>query len=40
MLEAIKYGADIIISIDDDNIPLDEHYFKDFVSILSHPFTG
>lgn len=38
--EAIKYGADIIISIDDDNIPMDANYFHDFTSILSKPYTG
>ncbi|GAI53134.1 unnamed protein product, partial [marine sediment metagenome] len=26
LLEAIKYGADIIVTIDDDNIPLDRSY--------------
>ena len=40
LLEAIKEGADIIISIDDDNIPLDKNYFKDFISIFSSPYTG
>ncbi|MFC2153935.1 hypothetical protein ACFLRC_00440 [Candidatus Altiarchaeota archaeon] len=40
LLEAIKYGADIIISIDDDNIPLDENYFNDFISVLSEPYNG
>ncbi|MCK4733496.1 MAG: hypothetical protein KAT65_13670 [Methanophagales archaeon] len=39
LLEAIKEGADIIISIDDDNIPLDKSYFNDFISILSKPYT-
>ena len=28
-LEALKWGADIIVSIDDDNIPLDDDYFFD-----------
>ena len=40
LLEAIKYGADIIVSIDDDNIPLDTNYFVDFESILSSPKDG
>ena len=40
LLEAIKYGADIIVSIDDDNIPLDGTYFADFVSVLSTPYSG
>jgi len=29
LLEALKWGADVIVSIDDDNIPLDEDYFAD-----------
>ncbi len=40
LLEAIKYKADIIITIDDDNIPLDKNYFDDFVGVLGKPFTG
>ena len=40
LLEAIKYEADIIITIDDDNIPLDDNYFHDFIAILSKPYTG
>lgn len=33
-LEAIKWGADIIVSIDDDNIPIDAFYFHSFRSHL------
>jgi hypothetical protein len=40
LLEAIKYGADIIISIDDDNIPLDHNYFTDFKSTLTSLYSG
>jgi hypothetical protein len=40
LLEAIKYGADIIITIDDDNMPLDRSYFTDFVRVLTQPFSG
>jgi len=40
LLEAIKWGADIIITIDDDNIPLDQNYFNEFRSILSNPYNG
>lgn len=40
LLEAIKWGADIIISIDDDNIPLSQEYFSDFISVLTEPFSG
>lgn len=30
LLEAVKWGAEIIISIDDDNAPMDKNYFDDF----------
>lgn len=40
LLEAIKYGADIIVTIDDDNIPFDRSYFTDFVRVLAQPFSG
>jgi hypothetical protein len=30
LLEALKWGADIIVSVDDDNIPLDPNYFVAF----------
>jgi hypothetical protein len=40
LLEAIKFGADIIVSIDDDNIPLGKDYFTHFVKILTEPFSG
>lgn len=40
LLEAIKYGADIIVSIDDDNIPLDHNYFAIFRSVLASPYNG
>jgi len=40
LLEAIKYRSDIIISIDDDNIPLGRDYFDHFVKVLSQPFSG
>lgn len=30
LLEALRWGADIIVTIDDDNIPLDETYFSTF----------
>lgn len=39
LLEALKWGADIIVSIDDDNIPF-PNYFTDFASVLSKPFAG
>lgn len=41
LLEAIKLQPDIIITIDDDNIPLDiDNYFKTFQRILSAPYGG
>jgi len=40
LLEAIKHGADIIVTIDDDNIPLERNYFAEFVRVLSQPFSG
>lgn len=35
MLEAVRHGAEIIISIDDDNTPLDEEWAETFEGILS-----
>lgn len=32
LLEAVKWGAEIIITIDDDVIPLNKNYFDDFIS--------
>jgi len=40
LLEAIRWGAEIVVSVDDDNIPLDNNYFNDFRSVLSSPFNG
>ncbi|MCX7908194.1 MAG: hypothetical protein N2560_01570 [Ignavibacteria bacterium] len=40
LLEAIKEKPDIIITIDDDNIPLEDDYFKNFESTFSNPFSG
>jgi hypothetical protein len=40
LLEAIRHKADIIITIDDDNIPLYSNYFSQFRSILTSPFYG
>lgn len=39
-LEALKWGADIIVFIDDDNIPLNPSYFCDFQHVLTTPFSG
>jgi hypothetical protein len=41
LLEALKWGADVIVSIDDDNIPLDTCYFWHYeCSSLASPFNG
>lgn len=40
LLEAVKWGADVIVSVDDDNIPLSPNYFGVFESVLTHPFNG
>lgn len=39
-LEAIKWGADVIVSVDDDNLPLNPHYFEDFGKVIGRPFNG
>ena len=40
LLEALRWGADIIVSIDDDNIPLDPNYFTAFTRLRDIPFSG
>ena len=35
LLEAIRWGADCVVTIDDDNIPIDGNYFKYFEDHLS-----
>jgi Reversibly glycosylated polypeptide len=40
LLEAIWSGADVIVSVDDDNIPCGEAYFDDVRRILGRPFNG
>jgi hypothetical protein len=40
LLEAIRSGAEYIVTIDDDNIPLDANYFQDMLKVLSKPYTG
>lgn len=40
LLEAIKLKPNIIITIDDDNIPLEKDYFEKFEKILTQPFSG
>lgn len=36
LLEALKWGADVIVTIDDDNIPLDQNYFSNIHNLLWH----
>lgn len=40
LLEALKWGADIIVTIDDDNMPLDGAYFDDFERLFFSSFGG
>jgi hypothetical protein len=40
LLEALKWGAEIIVTVDDDNIPLDSGYFTRFEQALNQPFNG
>lgn len=40
LLEAIKWGAEIIATVDDDNIPLDADYFSTFRRVLSQSYSG
>jgi hypothetical protein len=39
-LEALKWGADVIVSHDDDNIPCAPDYFNRFAWAIQHPFYG
>lgn len=40
VLEALKWGADILIAFDDDNLPLHGDYFLQFQTALIQPFDG
>jgi hypothetical protein len=40
LLEAIKWDADIIVVIDDDNIPVNKNHVPLMVDLLSNPFSG
>lgn len=40
LLAAIESGADIIITVDDDNLPCDEHYFEDVRRLFAKGFHG
>lgn len=39
-LEAIRQGAELIISVDDDNVAVDRDYFADFERVFTHEFNG
>jgi hypothetical protein len=40
-LEALRWGADIIVFVDDDNIPIwPRHYFRDYQRAFAEPFDG
>jgi hypothetical protein len=40
LLEAIKAGSDVIVIIDDDNIPLSRGHVSDMCSLIDKPFSG
>lgn len=40
LLEALKWGADIIVSVDDDMIPMDADVFAAFEDAINDPFNG
>jgi hypothetical protein len=40
LLEALRWRAEVIVSVDDDNIPLELNYFEKYRSILSTPYRG
>jgi hypothetical protein len=40
ILEALRWGAEMIVSVDDDNLPINPSFFDDFRHILSTPFAG
>lgn len=39
-IEALKWGADVIITIDDDGIPLASTYFSEFKQLFAGAFDG
>jgi len=40
LLEALRHGADKIVTLDDDNIPMSTSYFLEFDFLLSEGFDG
>ncbi len=39
-LEALKWGAELVVSIDDDNAPINLDYFWNYETRLTRPFGG
>lgn len=40
LLEALEWGSDLIIMLDDDNLALSPSYFSDFADLFNRPFNG
>lgn len=40
LLEAVKWGADIIVSVDTDDFPTSSNHFEEIASAISQPFNG
>lgn len=40
LLEAIRWGAGIVITVDDDNEPLNTDYASRFTELLTYPWSG
>ena len=40
LLEALKWGADVIVTIDDDNIPVNRFYFPNIRHPIEYGFQG
>lgn len=39
-LEALKSGADIVVTVDDDNLPISRDYFTQIEQTLTQPYMG
>lgn len=40
LLEAIRQQPDVVVTIDDDNFPVNNSYFRDVEDIFGQPFSG
>jgi|SRR5215472_3477719 len=40
VLEALKWGAEVLVTVDDDNIPLTVDYFDHIQYVMERPFNG